>query len=228
MLFRSVWCTSGIGLRVSSELATRTLEITMATDDPYHDQRTLPDIEGMATRDRAGYLHAGLTILRAWHCAGRPTMPGKTIRSNYRAWASIAQQCVLWLASLPGLEGELTDPIAVRVAGANDEDSDMGEFLIIWEHLGCTTPAKALRAAEAWGRAMPTRASGIDGPGKALYDYLSERCREPSAADLSTLLAKFKPRTGEGRVIACIDGVKRSLKRTASNGYYVVSASLPC
>ena len=190
--------------------------------------RDLPGIYRIKD-DRAKYLHAAFTILHAWHCAGRPTKSCAPVERKYQAWAEIAQQCVLWLATLPGLEGEISNPVVKRQAGANDENADLGEFLLIWEGLGAVNTRTALTAADGWAKTSPKRGNlDLTPQAKALRDYLEERVKAPCVANLSTILAKLKPRSGEaGRVIACIDGVKRSLKRTSANKYYVAVSHDP-
>ena len=144
------------------------------------------------------------------------------------AWAEVAQQCVLWLATLPGLEGEISNPVVKRQAGANDENADLGEFLLIWEGLGAVNTRTALTAADGWAKTSPKRGNlDLTPQAKALRDYLEERVKAPCVANLSTILTKLKPRTGDGRVIACADGRSRTLKRTNSHGFYVSSAALP-
>lgn len=203
----------------SAEKRSSMLEISFS-DRRYRDLDGIYRIKD----DRAKYLHAALTILRAWHCAGRPVMSCTPVERKYHAWASIARQCVLWLASLPGLEGELTDPVAIR----NDENADLGEFLLIWEGLGAVNTRTALAAVDGWAKTSPKRRNLDLAPqAKALRDYLAERVKVPCVANLSTILAKLKPRSGDGLVVVCADGAKRSLKRTSANKYYVAVSHDP-
>ena len=76
---RTLFFATGNGLRLSGEIERRSLVIDMEVRDtatPW-ERTDLPKIEQMAKTGRAEYLSAAMTILRAWHEAGRPTAPTK-------------------------------------------------------------------------------------------------------------------------------------------------------
>ena len=95
-----------------------------------------------ATVDRAGYLAATLTIIRAYLAAGAPEVSGPL--GSYSAWSKMVRSPLVWLG--------MPDP-AVSMETARAEDTvltDLQEFFDLWidYDLGLDTPYITSRIIE--------------------------------------------------------------------------------
>jgi hypothetical protein len=95
-----------------------------------------------ATADRAGYLAATLTIIRAYLAAGAPEVCGPL--GSYSAWSKMVRSPLVWLG--------MPDP-AVSIETARAEDTvltDLQEFFDLWidYDLGLDTPYITSRIIE--------------------------------------------------------------------------------
>lgn len=156
-----------LGQSKTAEVGTRALFLSSGNNvDPVRDmtRRVLtinldPACETPAARDfikqpvsevrgnRGRYVSLALTIVRAWHCAGRPKTACKTIAS-FADWSDYCRQPLLWL--------NLPDPAACLFEAMNDDpDRELvGDFLQAWFAKFGKTPAlvkDAITAAQTRG-----------------------------------------------------------------------------
>ena len=226
---KTVWTATGIDLSMSKELDMRALKIEIITDKTNPDEQRLPDVVGMVRDDRAKYLHAAMTLIRAWFVAGRPEMEAPTMRSNFTAWSNMVRQCVLWVASLPGLEGLLADPVARRETNTNYEEQDHSRFVQIWHDL-CQqmSDAKGVDVASQ-GLAPGAAIAPRDREGTYAYHAqteLIEFLKELDKAETSFLRKYLNSITGRNFVSAK-DGVVRRITRTKTGLYRIQPVKMP-
>jgi len=131
---RVLFLSSGNNVGPVRDMTRRTVTITL---DPACETPAARDFSKQPVRDvrenRGRYVSLALTIIRAWHCAGRPETPCKTIAS-YTDWSEYCRQPLLWLG--------LPDP-AASIFEAMNEDPDrelLGEFLQAWQAKFGKTP----------------------------------------------------------------------------------------
>lgn len=226
---KTVWTATGIDLSMSKELDMRALKIEIVTDRTNPDEQKLPNVVGMVREDRGKYLHAALTVLRAWHVAGRPEMDAPTMRSNFTAWSDTVRQCVLWLASLPGMEGVLTDPVARRETNTNYEEQDHARFVQIWHDL-CQQMGDA-KGVDVASQGLAPGAAIAPRDREGTYAYhaqteLIEFLKELDKAETSFLRKYLNSITGRNFVSAK-DGVVRRITRTKTGLYRVQPVKMP-
>jgi len=124
-----VWFASGNNLEFSSDMSRRTLEIRLESPLENPELRDLPDLNAWIAEKRHHLVTWALTILRAWHCAGRPAL----VRSwgSFEAWSALFPNAVAWASDV--------DPLLARRsidADADDERVRLGAILACVEAMG--------------------------------------------------------------------------------------------
>lgn len=100
---------SGNNLTTTTEVGRRTLLIRLDAEDDHPELRNnfrIPNLIGHVQQHRCElYMHI-LTILRAWHCAGRPT---QSLRAwgSFERWSSVIRQAIVWLDLPDPMDGSL-------------------------------------------------------------------------------------------------------------------------
>lgn len=132
---KSVWFASGNAMTYNGDMHRRVCEIALLTllDDP--EQRlnlTHPRIVQHVQDERAVYLAAALTIMRAWFTAGCPTTDIPNWGS-FEAWSDVIRQPIVWL--------DLPDPWKTR-AQVKEKGDPKGLALAVlvenWDFLDAT------------------------------------------------------------------------------------------
>lgn len=96
---RSLFVASGNNLMASGDLVRRMLQcrlIRPGVENPERLQFSFDPIEDVR-RDRARLVSAVLTILRAYHVAGRPKPAGHTALGSFEDWDDLVRGALLWL-----------------------------------------------------------------------------------------------------------------------------------
>ncbi len=157
---RTLFLSSGNNVEPVRDMTRRTLTITL---DPACETPAARDFRKQPVKDvradRGPYVSLALTIVRAWHCAGRPKAACKNI-ANYSDWSDYCRQSLLWLG--------LPDP-AVCLFEAMNDDPDrelLGEFLQAWFTRFGKAPALVKDAINA------SQSKGIH------FEYLNETLLE--------------------------------------------------
>jgi hypothetical protein len=161
---RALFLSSGNNVEPVRDMTRRTLTINLdpACEIPAsRDFRKQPVKEVRA--DRGRYVSLALTIVRAWHCAGRPKTACKTIAS-YSDWSDYCRQSLLWLG--------LSDPAACIFEAMNDDPDRelLGEFLQAWFNKFGKAPALVKDAITA----AQTRGIKLDYPNETLLEAITD------------------------------------------------------
>lgn len=134
---RATWMTLGNNVRVEGDMMRRVYQVAMRTDQPNPQDRPSssfrhPDIEGWTQQNRGTILAAMLTLVTAWHRAGRPGPPGGTSFGSFEGW----ERVLGGIFAVAGVKGFLGNMKEFR------SDSDYSVALWadhisgLWEHFG--------------------------------------------------------------------------------------------
>lgn len=127
---RAVWLASGNNMTFQADTARRTLRIRLQSPLENPEERTgfrHPDLLGWVKRERGRLAADTITILRAWHCAGRPDMKLPPWGS-FESWSSIIRNTVVWLG--------MPDPGITRQEVQRESDREamlLRQLLDAWE-----------------------------------------------------------------------------------------------
>ena len=160
---RTLFLFSGNNVGPVRDMARRvvTIHLDPRCENPVTREFKRPHLEAEVRRDRARYVSAAITIVRAWLLAGSPKTSVKPVAS-YGQWANWCRQPLLWLG--------LPDPVARLFEQlAHDPDAELlGRMLDGWH--------KAHGATAMLIRDVVRLADGIDNDfAEALRDVADER-----------------------------------------------------
>lgn len=139
----AVWWATGNNLTIGGDLIRRTLIISLEPACERPEERDGPrpgvpwrhrDLLGYVADHRAEFLSDALTIIRAYHTAGRPSQNLKSM--DFLAWSDLIRSAIVWVG--------LTDPAATRDdVEAADLDTEAFRTLIecwpVKPDIQCTT-----------------------------------------------------------------------------------------
>lgn len=129
---RTVFLASANNARLSTDLVRRSLGCRLEPNVEQPEARTgfrTPDLLGHVRRERARYLAAALTVLRAYALAGSPRVDSRPMGS-YEAWCRVVRDALVW-AGAP-------DPAVTQDAlreGADVERDELRDLLTAWDAL---------------------------------------------------------------------------------------------
>lgn len=132
---RTLFLFSGNNVGPVRDMARRvvTIHLDPRCENPVTREFKRPHLEAEVRRDRARYVSAALTIIRAWIVAGSPHTPAKPVAS-YGKWADWCRQPLLWLGR--------PDPVARLFEQlAHDPDAELlHRMLTGWHTAHGNTP----------------------------------------------------------------------------------------
>lgn len=123
-----------------------------------------PDLIREILQDRARYISAALTVVRAWITAGKPKTNCKSLAS-YGDWSDLCRQPLLWLGC--------SDP-AASIFEALSEDPErelLARFLNVWQSMFGKSPAMLRDAMKRYQSHFGEQ----DELGEVLHDIADER-----------------------------------------------------
>lgn len=196
----TIWFATGNNLIFAADTSRRALHIRLNSSLERPEDRSdfrHPKLMDWVDEQRHNLAVAGLTLLRAYHVAGRPAMAIKPWGS-FEAWSELVRQAVVWCGA--------DDPGSTRqeLAQESDRDARLLRLLIdAWEaadpqHLGMTV-VKAIELASQDGNSVL----------KAAIAELTPLGKDPSARSIGMKLHHL-----QGRVC----GGKRFHRDDARNG----------
>ncbi len=204
----AVWFVTGNQLEIVGDTSRRVLLARLLCLEERPEERTgFKHLELLewAEHERLRLVVAGLTILRAWVAAGRPT---KKIRpwGSYEAWSALIRQPLVWLG--------LPDPAEIRSELPTRTANDRADHIALldgWEHLLAklgqseASVADAVHAIDA-ERNLDSEIRVHDRLCRALETLVGVA---PGAAllpkSISQRLRRFEQRVVDGRYLACRD-----------------------
>jgi len=151
---RTVMIASANNCRVSTDLVRRSLHCRLEPAEEQPETRTgfaHTDLLGHVRRERARYLTAALTILRAYAVADRPAVKARAMGS-YNAWCRVVRDALVWVGA--------ADPAETQDALREDADverDELRDLLTAWHAVLEDTP---VTVRELLGKASGT--SGVE------------------------------------------------------------------
>jgi hypothetical protein len=155
-----LWTATGNNLAFRGDLAQRVLlcRIDAKVQDPEQRSFAIPDIKAHLLDHRTELVHAALTILRAYHVAGRPKRDCP-IWGGFEDWSAQIREPMIWA-------GE-ADPFLTRKA-AITEDPEMENATATMRELSRVFKDRSFTAREA---ASAANDEVIEAHHKAQYVY---------------------------------------------------------
>ncbi len=136
---RTLFLFSGNNVGPVRDMARRvvTIHLDPRCENPVTREFKRPHLEGEVRRDRARYVSAALTIIRAWIVAGSPHTPAKPVAS-YGKWSDWCRQPLLWLGR-PDPVGRLFEQLA------HDPDAELLHRMLTGWHTAHGTTQMLIR-----------------------------------------------------------------------------------
>ncbi|HET6573523.1 MAG TPA: hypothetical protein VFG68_07970 [Fimbriiglobus sp.] len=215
---RMTWYATGNNVQLQRDTPRRVCRIRMESAAERPEERTdfrYPDLLAHVGRERGQLLSAALTVLRAWHAAGRPThgLPGW---GSYEGWSAVVREALVY-AGLP-------DPGETRPRLRADTDRDAAVMLAVFAGLDQLDPrGRGLTAAEIIGRVdrLPAKAPRWRADLRAAVDELCDG--GPDSARLGFQFRHFRGRNFGGRMLdvaSAPQGINRWVVRAVPAGGY--------
>ncbi len=145
---RAVWLVSGNNLTFRGDLGRRVVPCDIDPGCEFPEDRTgfvYDNLLDHVRRHRRFLVAAGLTILRAYHVAGRPSH-GKPVKGSFEAWDRLVRGALVWA----GAADPLSTVERVRAEGDEDRDRLVAGLSALAD---AYPPAEAFTAADALSRA---------------------------------------------------------------------------
>lgn len=120
------WIATGNNIEPIGDTVRRVMmcRINVDTERPQERKFRIADLEGHVSARRSEYLSAALTILRAYHVAGRPAQ-GLPAWGSFGAWSSLVREALVWAGC--------ADPFDTQrdlAANANEPEIEAHDFWI--------------------------------------------------------------------------------------------------
>jgi hypothetical protein len=135
------WTMTGNNLVFRGDLAQRVLLCRIDARVPNPEQRSfaIPEIKAHLLEHRAEFVHAALTILRAYHVAGRPKQDCPNW-GGFEDWSAQIREPLIW--------ARMADPFKTREA-AITEDPEMESATVAMRELARAFKDRSFTANEA-------------------------------------------------------------------------------
>lgn len=137
------WVATGNNASLTPDTIRRTLVVRLEPDEERPETRTdfaQADLLGWAAEHQPRLLAAALTILRAFHLAGRPRVIPEPL-GGFERWDELVRQCVAWITGV--------DPIATMTAAKTSLDPRAQAWRHVLDALNETFNVKTFTAADA-------------------------------------------------------------------------------
>jgi hypothetical protein len=153
VLLKSLWILTGNNVSLKEDLARRAIICELDPKMEHPEDRTgflHPDLLSWIATNRAQLVVAALTILRAYHIAGRPDH-GRPRKGSFEGWDALIRGTLLWLSHIDPLQ------TAERLREEGDADLDpLRQAMAAWEAEFGSEPLTAAEAVDrAWDKARP-------------------------------------------------------------------------
>ena len=231
MRWRAVVMATGNNVAIAGDTSRRVLisRLESPLENPEERQNFKhPNLLEWVRTNRPRLVVAALTILRAWHVAGRPLASCKAWGS-FEAWSGIVPPAIVFAGG--------ADPMSTRPAATGEEDSEKRALVAILDGLGrLDTVGRGLSAKEMIdalysverlrGHAPPDEYEALRDAIESLTS--AQPAKMPSGQKLGTKLHRFKRRVVGGRMLDCAPDAHTKVQRwTVSAGSAGSAGSVP-
>lgn len=189
----SLWLATGNNLTICGDMTRRTLICTLdaEVEKPAERQFQRKNLEKWILDHRGKLVHAALTILRAYHVAGKPIPDGMKPMNGFNDWSHFVRGSLAWLGEADPKDSQL------EIEAHDPEREGLRTVLHAWhEHFGngfVTTKDLLAREAPGGGELPDSQI--------ALYQALLEAIphrRELTSRALGKWLANHANRVIDG------------------------------
>lgn len=194
----TIWFITGNNISLAADTPERCLHVRLISHDEKPHLRSEwkhPDLLGEVRINRAKYLTAALTILKAYIDAGKPKQKIPEWGS-FEVWSRIVREAIVWLG--------LPDPAETRnelEVEADDEKSNAAALVAGWLELQERLQVKSLTAADA----SFELSKGVLAPKlrNALHELTLTRAI-PTGQRIGRHLREVRDRNLNGLILKCI------------------------
>jgi putative DNA primase/helicase len=187
----TVWFVTSNNAALSSDSARRMLPIRLLSQVEHPEDRRdfrHSDLLAWTTERRPRLAQSALTVLRAYHVAGRPAATNLESWGSFEAWSALIRQCVVWLA--------LPDPLGARAELRERADVDrdaIRTLLVIID--------ESFKGAEITAAELMDRSAALPELRAALDELCPPRPGEerPTVQRIGVLLRSLRDRVVDGR-----------------------------
>jgi hypothetical protein len=205
------WYATGNNVQIAADTARRVLHCRLETPHERPELRAdlkRPDLRAFVRTNRAALLSAALTILRAWHVAGRPRH-GLPAWGSFEGWSGVVREAVVF-AGLP-------DPGETREALQQNADQEARAMGVILDGLQQMDPhQRGVTTGAVIGRIKDT--TGAPEWVENLRAGVEDLCGKLDSRALAGRFRQFQRRNFGGRMLQ-----KASVDRTNSNRWVVTT-----
>lgn len=190
------WAATGNNVMLQADTSRRTLHIRLDSPEENPELRTgfqIPHLVPHVKQQRAALVAAALTILRAYHVAGRPRM-NLPAWGSFDAWSALIREAIVWCG--------LPDPGQTREELAKRSDVTAGVLQVLINQWANIDPSgEGLTTSELLKRLDERRPDY-----EALREAVSELCgaagdKLPSTRSLGNRLRRIRGRVVKGKIL---------------------------
>ena len=202
---RALWMITGNNLKLTMEIARRSVRIRLNPDEECPWQRTSfkhTPIRTWALANRQGLVWAILTIVQAWLAAGRPECT-KTLGS-FESWASV----IGGMLQNAGIDGFLEDTEEFYKT-ADTETGEWKAFVIAWQdRFGAdpVSPSQLLTLAEEGSYVPFARTGSSESARLARFGRALGSLRDRKFGDIQVVVSRNKKRRSNDYRLANVTG----------------------
>lgn len=207
------WFATVNNVVIQADTLRRSVLIGLETDEERPEERTDiadPDLAGTVRANRVHLAAAALTILRAYHVAGRPEV-GLTHLGSYEAWSKLVRNAVVWTG--------LPDPLATRKELASRADRAGNALSLLLDGIrDLDQDGQGLTTQEIIAKVAPEYEGGNEA---RLRAALAEIVPAAGGRGMNAQTVGMKLGQLRRRVATCRDGRKRRLDSRTVHGFQV-------
>lgn len=187
---RVTWFGTGNNVQIAGDLLRRVCHIRLETDQEKPEERTgfkNPRLRRWMKAERRNLLGCALTILMAYHKAGKPQHPKMSEWGGYEEWSETVRGCAMWLG--------LPDPAEGKKNMTKDADPSVAAMQLLldeWHKLDA--PIGGITANQIISKVFPREQRLIDHELNDIADAISSITTRQTGQHLSTQFRKFRKR----------------------------------
>ena len=194
------WTATGNNVMLEADTSRRTLHIRLDSPEENPELRSgfqIPHLVAHVKQQRAALVAAGLTILSAYHVAGRPRM-NLPAWGSFDAWSALIREAIVWCG--------LPDPGQTREELAKRSDVMAGVLQIIINQWPNIDPNGEGLTTSEWLKSLEERRPEYE----PIREAVCELCgaagdKLPSTRSLSNRLKRFRGRVVNGKALDSAD-----------------------
>lgn len=199
----ALWLIDGNNLRLEGDVTRRTLFCNMdAGVERPAERRFRRDIYPWAKEHRPELVHAALTVLRAFHRAGKPGLADMPAMQGFMDWSNMVRGALRWMGMVDPLKSQRL------IEQADPEREALGAVLSAWwAHFGdkpVTVADLIRRGGDEHGTVSDTQAALCQAFSNVIYSGTGVNSRS-----VGKYLSKYQGRIVDGLRIVSVGSKKK-------------------